>query len=117
MIGDLNKKNGYLKIKLFLLILILKIVNIKDIYYVIWCCDGVKDIVNDEYLIDFWKDKIETKKDEDKISQLIDIIYHEKILEDNKIEIYTINNNNKNKVGKDNMAFIIITIKCHCKIH
>ena len=111
MIGDLNKKNGYLKIKLFLLILILKIVNIKDIYYVIWCCDGVKDIVNDEYLIDFWKDKIETKKDEDKISQLIDIIYHEKILEDNKIEIYTINNNNKNKVGKDNMAFIIIKIK------
>ena len=117
VIGDLNKKNGYLKIKLFLLILILKIVNIKDIYYVIWCCDGVKDIVNDEYLIDFWKDKIETKKDEDKISQLIDIIYHEKILEDNKIEIYTINNNNKNKVGKDNMAFIIIKIKCHCKIH
>ena len=48
---------------------------------------------------------------------MIDIIYQEKILEDNKIEIYTINNNNKNKGGKDNMTCIIIKIKCHCKIH
>ncbi len=54
------------------------------------CCDGVKDIVNDEYLIDFYIDKIEKKKDQEKISQFIDTIYQEKILEDKKIEI---NNN------------------------
>ena len=115
-------------------------VNIKDVDYVVLCCDGVKDVVSDEDLIDFCLNKIENKKDDEKISQFIDGIYQEKILEDNKSEInkITINNNNnennnniintntnnntnnnnyKNKGGKDNMTCIIIKIKDHCKIH
>ena len=45
----------------------IEVVNIKDVDYFILYCGGVKDFVNDEYLIDFCIDKIEMKKDEEKI--------------------------------------------------
>ena len=37
-------------------------VQIKDVDYVILCCDGVKDVVNDEYLMDLCIETIEKKK-------------------------------------------------------